>query len=795
MASARSTSRKPPVAKKSATKSTKRQNDSSPQDSLVIYVHGVAQTDPPDELKLQWDLALFGRDMGDGSCMAYWADVVRPEVLKPAAVRTRRNPAAADTGALDLDAVLDEANIPRARKEDAQALALGVLRDLGVDDVRGGPGAINNKILPLPAFLRKPISRFFIEQMVGDTSAYFFAKGKRQAICDRLLAEIDKAGARPVTIVAHSHGTIVAYEVLSALSAGSASSAGKFQLDALVTLGSPMGVQEVQDWLDPTDPLQVPAMVRRWRNFSDPLDLVALDKGLAGDFEPYGTIEDEVLVNNRTRLAWSFNPHSAVGYLAHPKVRAVVNDAMRRDVMSRFVLARDVAQRLGAEPQERHSVLIEVLEPGYGALGEKPAATRERERDEQSRLQKADVDDIPPLKLEHRIDAAVLQLRKLVGKQAEEAARIDPLRRFVSARLTAAELREIGRAHQEMRIYAVWQSSRKSKLTGRSMSVLKADAALTSFTADGSGITWAVLDTGVRADHPHFEGVIKEVWDCTKRGRPARLVDHKDPDGHGTHVSGIISGTAKQRKDGELPRERGVAPRARLVVYKVLDDKGQGEDAWIIKALDHIAEQNANVAEGLAIHGLNLSLGGPFDNTVYGCGFSPICVELRRLWRDGVLVVVASGNEAQVQVRTADGNADINNFMSIGDPANLEDCIVVGSVHADKPYLYGVSSFSSRGPTADGRAKPDVVAPGERISSCNSRFRKEDDWYYQESGTSMAAPHVSGLLAAFLSVRREYRGRPDEVKKILLDACTDINRDRYHQGRGIPNLMQMLLSV
>jgi subtilisin family serine protease len=191
------------------------------------------------------------------------------------------------------------------------------------------------------------------------------------------------------------------------------------------------------------------------------------------------------------------------------------------------------------------------------------------EQREQSRLKRKDVDDIPPLKLEHRIEEAVVQLRKLVGKKAEADARIDPLRRFVSARLTAAELREIGRSYQEMRIYAVWQSSRKAKLTGRSMGVLKADAALTSFSADGAGITWAVLDTGVRADHPHFGGVvIKEVWDCTKRGRPVKLVGHKDPDGHGTHVCGIIAGTAARRKDGRLPKERGVAPRARLVVYK-----------------------------------------------------------------------------------------------------------------------------------------------------------------------------------------------------------------------------------
>jgi subtilisin family serine protease len=257
-------------------------------------------------------------------------------------------------------------------------------------------------------------------------------------------------------------------------------------------------------------------------------------------------------------------------------------------------------------------------------------------------------------------------------------------------------------------------------------------------------------------------------------------------------VAGIIAGQASAGRG-----ERGAAPGARLVVYKVLDDKGEGEDAWIIKALDHIADQNENTSGGLAVHGLNLSLGGPFDATVYGCGFSPICAELRRLWRAGVLVVVASGNEGQLAVDTPSGEYDLYAQMSIGDPANLEECIAVGSVNADQPHLYGVSYFSSRGPTADGRAKPDVVAPGERISSCNSRYREGnlESYYYVESGTSMAAPHVSGLLAAFLSVRKEYRGRPDEVKKILLSTATDIARDRYHQGSGIPNLMQMLLSV
>jgi hypothetical protein len=63
------------------------------------------------------------------------------------------------------------------------------------------------------------------------------------------------------------------------------------------------------------------------------------------------------------------------------------------------------------------------------------------------------------------------------------------------------------------------------------------------------------------------------------------------------------------------------------------------------------------------------------------------------------------------------------------------------------------------------------------------------------SGTSQATPHVSGLLAGFLSVRREFIGYPNRVKEILLAHCTDLERDPYIQGRGMPNLMKMLLNT
>jgi serine protease AprX len=121
--------------------------------------------------------------------------------------------------------------------------------------------------------------------------------------------------------------------------------------------------------------------------------------------------------------------------------------------------------------------------------------------------------------------------------------------------------------------------------------------------------------------------------------------------------------------------------------------------------------------------------------------------------------------------------------------------------------VYGVSYFSSKGPTGDGRMKPDMVAPGEKILSCaTGKFKQErgkkdasgntlDCDYVQESGTSMAAPHVSGVVAAFLSVRREFIGEPEKVKHIFVSTCTDLQRERSFQGAGLVDLMRAIQSV
>jgi subtilisin family serine protease len=142
-------------------------------------------------------------------------------------------------------------------------------------------------------------------------------------------------------------------------------------------------------------------------------------------------------------------------------------------------------------------------------------------------------------------------------------------------------------------------------------------------------------------------------------------------------------------------------------------------------------------------------------------------------------------------------------LMTINDPGNARLAITVGATHSEKPHEFGPSYFSSKGPTGDGRLKPDLLAPGERIISCGAgsktagqgRPQDRDRLYIDASGTSMAAPHVSGAIAAFLSVRREFIGRPEQVKEIFVSSATDLGRDRNMQGSGVVDLMRAIQSV
>ena len=252
-----------------------------------------------------------------------------------------------------------------------------------------------------------------------------------------------------------------------------------------------------------------------------------------------------------------------------------------------------------------------------------------------------------------------------------------------------------------------------------------------------------------------------------------------------------------------LPVISGIAPKCTIVSIKVLDEKGKGLASNIIAAIAKIQEWNG-FGRHILIHGVNLSVGYDFEPEWFACGQSPLCVEVDRLVRSGVVVVVSSGNTGYgFQTTKHEGTVAAGMDVSINDPGNAELAITVGSTHREMPHTYGVSYFSSKGPTGDGRLKPDVVAPGEKIISCAagrprekavSQAGKECD-YVEQSGTSMAAPHVSGVIAAFLSVRREFIGQPEAVKHTFTSTATDLKRDRYFQGHGLVDLMRAIQSL
>lgn len=419
-------------------------------------------------------------------------------------------------------------------------------------------------------------------------------------------------------------------------------------------------------------------------------------------------------------------------------------------------------------------------------------------------------------------------------------------RRYVAVELSRAEIEELSERFSQMLeqpsrderlpILRLWRDEPLYPLLDRSIRTVKADACVATFGAEGEGIVVAVADSGVDRAHRHFEA-FRNLEDL-----PAG-VDHRDftggsdacvdGHGHGTHVAGIVVGWTSVKGD-EVRRVveirnpvtetvrtvtrpvqpgtvlRGVAPRAKIVSLKVLDDKGRGYASTLIDALEHVYDMNESGRE-LRIHCVNVSLGYPFEAEWSAAGHSPLCEVVNRLSRSGVVVVAAAGNDGSMLTQTEFRNdrQRIGLGQSINDPGNAEEAITVGATHAEAPHRHGVSWFSSRGPTIDGRVKPDLVAPGERILSCAAVSSgklavKLDEagvvveegvsYFREESGTSMAAPHVAGAVAVLLSARPEFVGRPLAVKEILTGSCIDLKRKADFQGAGMLDLFAALQS-
>ncbi|AMW08195.1 hypothetical protein A4E84_00765 [Streptomyces qaidamensis] len=249
---------------------------------------------------------------------------------------------------------------------------------------------------------------------------------------------------------------------------------------------------------------------------------------------------------------------------------------------------------------------------------------------------------------------------------------------------------------------------------------------------DGKGVKVAVLDTGIDATHPDLKGKILKAKDFSGSGST------DDRQGHGTHVASTIVGSGA--KSGG--KYKGVAPGAELLAGKVLDDTGFGDNSDIIAGMQWAVAQGAEV--------VNMSLGeddtpdvDPLEKAVDDLSAS-----------SGTLFVIAAGNS---------GPSD----TTVASPGSAAAALAVAAVDRhDK-----IASWSSRGPTADGRLKPDVAAPGADIIAAKAAHGNEGNdeapGYVSMSGTSMATPHTAGAAAI---LAQEHPGWSGERLKAALTA-------------------------
>jgi hypothetical protein len=394
-------------------------------------------------------------------------------------------------------------------------------------------------------------------------------------------------------------------------------------------------------------------------------------------------------------------------------------------------------------------------------------------------------------------------------------------------------------------IFQVSLNRRAIPAVDKSVPAVKADAARTLFKVCCHRITWAVLDSGIDGGHEAFldaagKSRVRKTFDFTRirdivsrddsddmleRARIQRLIrgtrlserearalvrrlaadaDSELPlnwgliekfvlleepntptNVHGTHVAGILAAADEKGRGYGV----GMCPDVQLYDFRVLARELDDTEFAIIAALQYIRYVN-ELHSSITVHGANLSLSIPHNVRNYACGRTPLCSECERLVESGVVVVAAAGNRGYQYFETQNGAFENYAAFSVTDPGNADGVITVGSTHRNWPHTYGVSYFSSRGPTGDGRLKPDLVAPGERIHGP----MPEGQWGY-ESGTSMAAPHVSGAAAMLMARYPELIGQPRRIKRILCETATDLDRERSFQGHGMLDVLRAFQSV
>lgn len=264
----------------------------------------------------------------------------------------------------------------------------------------------------------------------------------------------------------------------------------------------------------------------------------------------------------------------------------------------------------------------------------------------------------------------------------------------------------------------------------------------------GKGIVVAVLDTGVDVTHPDLKDRIIGGRNFTREGTANNF---NDGNGHGTHVAGTIA--ASENGTGVV----GIAPEASLLICKVLDSGGSGSYKSIIDGIRWATNWRGDNGERVRI--MNMSLGGPYnDPNLYEAILEAVA--------EGIMIVVASGNEGDNREDT----------LEYGYPALYNECITVAACDHNRKLAY----FSNN------HLQVDVIAAGVKVLSTYPVGQ-----YAALSGTSMATPHVAGILALLIKLGEAKFKRTlteSEIYSLLVKCSCTLGYKATSEGHGLTEL-------